>query len=1008
MKRQIFLEYMAEWEEKLKTCQFVGEIYLDDEELMLLSRYLIKFRRDELIDRGQYINALVVLAVNCAYHYYDDQGFWVHFTGLLGITNTSSTIEPIGQAIERKLENLGLLKVRRSGPFRYVGAILEQCGVSRRYIPSLARIIRELQVSRDWDVILNMTHQEFQHEIEGMGCSRYLKSYLMDFEGWQFTGHVCHLLRCYEEGLMTVETLKEIPGFQPDFWPEFIEQFYEGSRARFKKSKTVSKPRLHFFPDRMCIGLVFPSQKHANGINLPVVTNAWKYPVTMLDRDELWSEIYSGKITDSDGDMLEWKIDGWIPDGLPVVFDIRKGLASRGSTLSPGEYYLLSPTEYDISFEIRRVFGSLKLPGDWHYKAYQIQLTAGDVLAGYKINEQKEVVELKWVEPEKHLFKFASSGFEIFTGHLPEIYVSDFSSIESNSIGMFYETDFGSGRIRTEDDMNHFRHECAQRAPVKGHIWLTRLSRGNKSGGWQSLPELEFVLIPVVNIIYEDRLYGFDDDVQVSTPDHRCTVKLDGCDVTEDGTLWIVPSSADTVDGIIKFDDLSVGVTIRVHRARVYNLDGTPLKYVSIKDLENTDNHVVISGNPDMVADVLVGKERDACFPIQFDENGFAPVRTEKLAEVFRGSNTELSEIFVRCGESTVSAGTVIFDIDALAKSIYSGKPCSVQSNWAKNLDGIINLCSQICCGNLSGGNINLNMVPRIHREIDEWLRVLFACSTVLDNTEILVADTPVDWVEQIENEQIKRILKLYGKEHLFTENPDIPELDLNFYPGVKRWKNILDNFFSNIKANIISWLYDWGQEVRECRLPFRSLIASQPGGNTLTLAWTRYTGRAGTEDVLSMLNNIGRPPVFVQNLGSFLHVLLLMRKGRFDSAMDPMPEKIHEELASVFLLLKTILLALSGKTETPGKLENLSVVKALPLREEDLRLFEVAATIDHEPEKNYKEYSKSDDWLLLLFMARKIENTEMRKNLLSRLISMKDMIPSSPEWDIMEDVKNI
>ena len=135
-------KYGKEWQQRLIKCNYAGEIFLDSERLISLAD---KYAHDSRIitDDGVNKSVIVVFAVNCAYHFYDDSGFWEHFCRIMHLVNNPTTQEHYGTLVESKLRELKLLKNERSGPFRFVGAILEQCGVSKKYISQFASVLNE-------------------------------------------------------------------------------------------------------------------------------------------------------------------------------------------------------------------------------------------------------------------------------------------------------------------------------------------------------------------------------------------------------------------------------------------------------------------------------------------------------------------------------------------------------------------------------------------------------------------------------------------------------------------------------------------------------------------------------------------------------------------------------------------------------------------------------------------------------------------------------------------------
>ncbi|MBW1707854.1 MAG: hypothetical protein JRJ86_22295 [Deltaproteobacteria bacterium] len=138
------------WASKIHDYEYVGELALTYDEYehyssIFCDKYIGLGNGSHLFYWSPYKTVLVVLAVNCAYFEYDDCGFWVHFLSRIGLSGRNDLQENIGSIIENYLFAKQFLDKKRKGPFRYVGAILEQCGVTKRYLPRFAEFIGNIQ-----------------------------------------------------------------------------------------------------------------------------------------------------------------------------------------------------------------------------------------------------------------------------------------------------------------------------------------------------------------------------------------------------------------------------------------------------------------------------------------------------------------------------------------------------------------------------------------------------------------------------------------------------------------------------------------------------------------------------------------------------------------------------------------------------------------------------------------------------------------------------------------------
>ncbi|MGB9825609.1 MAG: hypothetical protein ACPLRU_02950, partial [Desulfofundulus sp.] len=585
------LALAAEWEKVLGNSRYAAEICLDEDTMVWLARELGQYLDSNMYippdDDRRYEIALVVLAVNCAYHYYDDEGFWPHFCRLLGIENTYANRERIGKIIERQLQLLGLKQLERKGPFRYVGAILEQCGISKRYVVPFAGVIKELKGGNPWNAVLTMGQEEFWRRVDMFNCSRYLKDFLKDTAGWRFTIQVCHLLMLYEIGVMPLEDLKGLPGYQLGFWEELIAHFGKRSHCG-DRSRFVLKPRLVFVPEEMTLAMYFPERKYADGIRIPDLEGFWQFPLTLLKKPEAWSDYYAGLIAGPGGESVEWITPGWVPDGLPALFDSRYGFISRGRKVKPGNYYLLVPQDYEPDCQIISELGWVRVPGNINYRAYQVLIASGTTVAGYATWSDKSTdISLSWVEPERFRLWCADCWLDVFSGILPDVNVSDFRPIEEQRAIMFYRAGSTVKRIRNRLDLEEALKGTNSRVPVVGQFSVHAFGRTADPKAGFVLDELEFCLLPPVDIRFTQRLYAFNEEAFIEIGNtFPGSLKLNECRSDQESKKWVVPVTTRRVTGTIEYQGLEVSVSIPVYRARMYYQDRKPVRYLLVCDLQ--------------------------------------------------------------------------------------------------------------------------------------------------------------------------------------------------------------------------------------------------------------------------------------------------------------------------------------------------------------------------------------------------------------------------------------
>lgn len=988
----------VEWQEKLRNCQYAGEVYLDQERLVQLARNFARFLTpgDVLCE-----TALLVLAVNCAYHYYDDEGFWPHFCRLLGIECTSANQDRIGRAIERRLDLLGLKRTTRAGPFRYVGAVLEQCGVSKRYIAAFAGIVKELKKDfRSWDALLMMGEQDFRKRLGTVNCSRYLKDFLLDTAGWRFTLQVCELLMLYEQGGLTIADLKELPGYQPDFWDEFIIHFHQ-KRQTDQRAVLALCPRLLFLPENRCLAIRFPGRDYADGVRHPAIPGFWQFPVTLINRTDAWSEYYAGSIPASEGQPTEWILPGWLPDELPALFDLKYGFLRRGSRVKPGEYYLLLPDGVYPPCEVISELGPVYVPGNINYRAYRVLVEPGTLIHGYEsVQDSRTDISLAWVEPEKFRLWCADPSVDVFAGSLPAIAVSDFRPIEERRAAMFFSTGPVSGRVRNPDDLEWALKEINKNAPVAGRFFVLAIGRTGRPGVASALSELEFYLLPRLDIRFSRRLYAFNEQPVIEI-DQAFTgqLHLEDCySLDPGGKKWVVPLHIQCINGVVECRNVVAGIKIPVHRARLYSPEGNPVRYL-IQTEPDMETVFLLTGCPDSEARLGLYRIPAGHVPVRFDADGLARLSWEDILKLVTNCGYSITEMVLTAGEYTASTGAVVIDFPSVSTGICAGAGYQACVCTAQNLTRVLDVCTQICQGVPSGRRYNLSRLLRFHPVLDEWIFSIFACAAVFDGVDVLVGGQKVDWIEKISSEDLRLVLGFVNECQMGRWTGERPPDRKEALPPVERWRNALDQFLlPYIAEGGIPGLSEWAGEIRRHQTSFRSGIGRLAGGHSLSAAWVCYH-RGLFESALSLLNNVGESPPIVTELCDFLRILLLLRMARTGAARKAADSKRRGgSLQPALSLLQYVLQTLDGEETVPARQIPLDSLADLPLRTEDRVLLEAASENRNNPLGADQGSVESEDWLLLWFLASSASSPQRKSELARKLLRVKDRIPASPE----------
>lgn len=994
-QKEHLLVLARSWDERLKKCRYAGEIYLSQDDFQQLVR---EFRACRLVLRENklYDTVVLVLAVNCAYHYYDDTGFWCHFIMYTGIDDTQLERQRIGKLIERKLVSLGLLETPRSGPFRFVGSILEQCGVSWMHIAPFGQIIKSLKDQLGWEALLAMSEVEFQLRLGGFICSRYLKKFLMEEAGWRFTMDVCYLTMLYARGALTVEELSEIPGYQPGFWPEFLTCFETDQRDEDSARKPILKPRLVFLIQERCVALQLPAPDYVSGIKYPAVKSGWEYPLTRLIRGELWSEQYSGYVL-REGFYYGWQITGWIPDGKPVLFDLKKGLLERQSAIAPGEYILLACDDCDFPIDRIRHLGDVSFPGVWNYSAYLVRLDDTVSVPGYNLHVQAEQdITLKWIEPDKYLLQYVDTTFpDVFIGTLPEIYISDLSAIKENRTGVFCDIGSGILRLRSLEDLQRFRNMVQHMAPIVGRIWISDIARSGQSR--RVIDELVFIIFPSFIISFENRLYGCTEEPLVAIEgSSNCFLSLPDCrGADSSGRVVAIPWELSTIKGSVVCSEISVPINLTVYRASICFMDGMPVRYITISELKMQDQ-LEVTGYPDCDASIRISGNNPFSLSVICNHEGRAVLNSEQLVGLANACDQPVCEVLVSCDGHVVSTEMFIINLDLLQQKICQGEGLDVSAFSTTNLTKIISLLSDIVARPGTGFELDIASLPSFSPAVDEWICTMFACTCVFDQSKILVEGKRIDWIAKC-REPVRSVLNCYRNRN--SSLGDMGDrVDVSCIPPIKRWKKTIENITRGhpVRGGI-DILNEWSMDVYRGRGPCRSQIGRQVGGSALCRAWRSYL-RKDYDRSSRILTNIGNCAAIVNDLKNLLQALLLLRQNRFSFAARELPQ-YHigsPDVSDVFDVLKC--------AATYGR-DSCDLISAIdfsitrfPFARNDVIYLQQIASFSSIREQVVQYCFYCEDWLLIWTVINILDPGRSRKLLCDRLLELKETIPESPE----------
>ncbi|MGV6994635.1 hypothetical protein ACUZ9P_01920 [Desulfovibrio sp. QI0430] len=261
-------EAIGHWKKLAPQLSFLGEIALSETQTATYLHALSSHLKEQ-DSYNNFATPISVLAVNCAYYHYDDNGFWHFFCKSLRLDCNPAVQSGIGNVIENYLRSLrGKNFEKRSGPFRYVGRILEECGVSQYYMSQFVDFIKLLKTHGSCDIVSNLSYIDYKKCIP-CDLSKFLHSFLADISGWHFVTDVANSLSQYERNLIGPDNLCLLPGYRPNFWADFLRYFdgtsittnFEPRSSQSSFEQQISPPHI-YWPDKPPISPPFVTDHH--------------------------------------------------------------------------------------------------------------------------------------------------------------------------------------------------------------------------------------------------------------------------------------------------------------------------------------------------------------------------------------------------------------------------------------------------------------------------------------------------------------------------------------------------------------------------------------------------------------------------------------------------------------------------------------------------------------------------------------------------------------------------
>ena len=962
----------SEWASKIADYEFVGELALTKDEYehyssIFCDKCIILQSDFSSLYGFPYKTVLVVLAVNCAYFEYDDNGFWFHFLSRIGLADRKVQ-KTIGSIIEGYLIEHQFLSEKREGPWRrFVGPILEQCGVTKRYLPRFAEFLKSGADKYSWEGLIIISKSSYEQLLPEEGMSSYLRKFLADTAGLEFVKTVVRSIvrsRLHSYPLQHLESLK---GFRPSFWKELLDLLEANILKPPPASKVINiapLPKFIYQPRLSRLAILFDDSNVRFG-NYMLEDKKVSYSPVELESKSDFKEVYSIQFKSNDSEWRPTELKGWSPEKRPYAFfDAENGeLLHPQKHLSEADYYLVISTEYfaglpkkhkeQIEKIMKADFGWLSLPYGM-FRGFLITIEPATDLKflGFDV-DKKERRHLSWDDNAKRLMG-AEDLFDVFVGQLPDLVITRPELFYNNWLILM--GDFGDGPkpIELPKDSDRIKLDCP--APSKGEIWVEPAGRYRDFSEEYINQRLSFCCVPDCQIVWPDGLYALDEGPVVEIKgDKSISISFEGgcVAIDADRRRWKIPQRQTFVEGTLTAEgDISIRLARLTHRASLQNDYMLPLHSITFEDFFDLGN-IVLTGYPDEQAKLFIrecGQDRLLAEFGRFNKTGKLKFNTSALKDTLGREQFAAGQLYVPHYGKKVPTETRILNTQGIINRLITldddfGWSDDLAPEQKKALEALRK------CINKKLDRSSLSVCDCLPEQLSEWGIEILYCASFFDGTKL--EDLKKDFLPQ-DDYRIKafkwlKIARSVSNAEKESINVSVDTLlddlkGITWRPSIKRWKDAFEKICTNLKSDseLTELLKEWKNEVvgPNYFVEYKSRIGQMIAGKELTNAWKYYMNkdfnRAYKKAKIAIAN--ASPPI--ADLALILINILLLRNNTPEQVKD-ITGRHHRKLLPY--IERSILFCKKdfGKTfEVKTVLSDGVDIDVLPLNHEDVLLF--------------------------------------------------------------------
>lgn len=944
------------WVEALKNCDFAGQIALSEKELKSLSPRVRK--EFETTAATAQSNALrVVFSVNAAY-YATDGGFWTYVCECLGCEDTPQQESKLGRQIEESLIYFGFLERSRYGPFRCVGPLLEQTGVTLRSMQKFADVLRQI-ADRQWDRLRSIGFHEFRRSVETLAPGSYLGLFLKDESliGWKYARAVATSISQHERGILSWKELQELPGFRPGFWNVLNSHLDisvpDGVRSRPQRAPL---PRLIFDPVRQQVQLAFDHgsvERREYRFDGELVT-ASRWP--LIHRDD-FRRLFRVLNKQDDHTWREHQVIGFTPHSSEpfAIFHQERGYIPNHAPVPFGSCYLLAPygTALPESLQCLTDFEHVGIQ-DASYVFWQVQIDSTSDLRSLGYTQERLSEELiSWAGAGSRLLG-ALEPDNIFIGKLPPIRITHAHLFHQNRVALLVqlgpsppERIYISGNSETEEI------QIPSGAPVSGRIWIEPLGRQRVTDSVNFEYSLTFFLLPECTIRWPYGLFSPDDCPRLSFEGPaEISVNFPECSPVGPHQ-WQAPPRLSFLDGTLRTQQGSIILGRPLFRAEFVD-ERLPNKAFLEQSEFDFDFSLRLRGLPNSPIRIgLSNRLNTTAFdlPYNFDAGGLKRISSFAFRDAFKECNDPVRSISIWDGRRWISTGSAILNLDALAAWLFADEwnpeptwfPLVEQSfaGWLKTVRGAF--ASHTAVAPFSP---QLALPPSVLRWTDEveLMTSVFADYIGEGSNPFATAKT-----DHLESDVVKALRWIWAARSLIESASSEQTSDAGsliseypqWVPPLKAWQQRMQGLLQTLRLqqDLELMIEEWAAEVRApLPLTLNSQIARQTGGRELTEAY--LCSRQTKDQAAYLLTDAieqGSASGLVLDLALLLKNIIRVRNN---IGFQPPVNPVHKKLQLYFSGLSQLALGQSVGLASEGELATKLVApNKLPIHEHDIAL---------------------------------------------------------------------